>query len=82
MYLNVWYLFAINEKNDIHLTTISELSTLMKKYLRDKSEGKKNDLLYLMLSAHDISMAPFLKIFYPNNQKCIEEEYKKRYIDG
>lgn len=57
----------MTEDKDIHLTTVSELMTLMRNYLKDKSEGKKNDLLYLMLSAHDTSMTPFLRVFYPNN---------------
>lgn len=35
-----------------------------------------------MLSGHDTSIAPFLKIFFPDNLSCIEQEYKKRYVDG
>lgn len=54
----------------------------MDKYLSNKKDGLLPELQILLLSAHDTSMSPFLKIFYPNNIKCVEEEYKKRYIEG
>lgn len=54
----------------------------MDKYLSDKNKGNLPDLELLLLSAHDTSMSPFLKIFYPDMIKCIEDEYKRRYVDG
>lgn len=81
-YLSSWFVFGPSENREIQLTSTSEVSSLMKRYLTQKQEGKLPDLQLLLLSAHDISMAPFLKIFFPDNFNCVLEEYKKKFVNG
>lgn len=52
---------------DIKSTYLTEMLTLIKEYLKDKSENKNKNLKLLMLSGHDFNIAGFLMWLIPYN---------------
>ena len=78
-YLLSFELFMRFSDEEYRSVYLNKMVSLIRQTLKDKAEGKLEDLKILILSGHDSNVAAFLDIFRPKNYECLAKEFEKKY---
>ena len=77
--LMLYFAFEMHSKKEYRNTHMTQIYTLLKNVLTQKSNGKKEELKLLLLSGHDTTLSAFAFLFFPNSEKFVLNLYKKKY---